>query len=110
VIHATRLLAPLLFVIGGLSMYLDAATAVWLFGVVDPAAVAWLRQLGAAVVLLAWRQPGRATWRGKSVWLAALFGLVAAVMNLVFYEAIDRLPLGTAVALEFVRSIRVAAW
>ena len=88
VIHATRLPAPLLFVIGGLSMYLGAAAAVWLFGVLDPAAVAWLRQLGAAVVLLAWRRPGRAVWRGTIFWLAALFGLVTAAMNLVFYESI----------------------
>lgn len=110
VIHATRLPAPLLFVIGGLSMYLGAAAAVWLFGVLDPAAVAWLRQLGAAVVLLAWRRPGRALWRGTIFWLAALFGLVTAAMNLVFYESIDRLPLGTAVALEFVGPVLVAAW
>jgi inner membrane transporter RhtA len=110
VIHATRLPAPLLFVIGALSMYLGAAAAVWLFGVLDPAAVAWLRQVGAAVVLLAWRRPGRAAWRGKVFWLAALFGLVTAVMNLVFYEALDRLPLGTAVALEFVGPVLVAAW
>ena len=41
--------------------------------------------------------------------MAALFGLVTAVMNLVFYEAIDRLPLGTAVALEFVGPVLVAA-
>jgi inner membrane transporter RhtA len=78
--------------------------------VVDPAAVAWLRQLGAAVVLLAWRRPARAAWRGKIFWLAALFRLVTVVMNLVFYEAIDRLPLGTAVALEFVGPVLVVAW
>lgn len=110
VIHVTRLPELLLFVVGGLSMYLGAAAAVWLFGVVDPAAVAWLRQLGAAVVLLAWRRPGRAVWHGKIFWLAALFGLVTAAMNLVFYESIDRLPLGTAVALEFVGPVLVAAW
>jgi inner membrane transporter RhtA len=42
--------------------------------------------------------------------LAALFGLVTAAMNLVFYESIDRLTLGTAVALEFVGPVLVAAW
>ena len=70
----------------------------------------WLRQLGASVVLLAWRRPGRAAWRGKVFWLAALFGMVTAVMNLAFYEAIARLPLGTAVALEFVGPVLVAAF
>jgi inner membrane transporter RhtA len=110
VIRATRLPAPLLFVIGGLSMYLGAAVAVWLFDELGPASVAWLRQLGAAVVLLAWRRPGRAAWRGKVFWLAAVFGMVTALMNLVFYEALHRLPLGTAVALEFVGPVLVAAF
>ncbi len=104
-----RVPAPLLFVVGGVSMYLGAAAAVWLFAEVDPASVAWLRQLGAALVLLAWRRPGRRAWRGTVFWLAALFGLVTAGMNIAFYEAIARLPLGTAVALEFVGPVLVAA-
>ncbi|MGB3440972.1 MAG: EamA family transporter [Actinophytocola sp.] len=91
-------------------MYFGAAVAVWLFDVVNPASVAWLRQLGASVVLLAWRRPGRAAWRGKVFWLAALYGVVTAVMNVAFYEALHRLPLGTAVALEFVGPVLVAAF
>jgi inner membrane transporter RhtA len=102
--------APLLFVAGGLSMYLAAAAAVWLYDEVGPASVAWLRQLGAALVLLAWRRPGRSAWRGRVFWLAALFGLVTAAMNIAFYEAIARLPLGTAVALEFAGPVAVAAF
>src|SRR5262245_17660161 len=90
-------------------MYLGAAVAVWLFDTVSPAAVTWLRQLGAAVVLLAWRRPGRASWRGRTFWLAATFGLVTAAMNLAFYESIARLPLGTAVALEFAGPVVLAA-
>jgi inner membrane transporter RhtA len=38
----------------------------------------------------------------------ALFGLTLAAMNLCFYEAIDRLPLGIAVTLEFVGPLAVA--
>jgi inner membrane transporter RhtA len=110
VVGGRRVPAPLLFVTGALSMYLGAAVAVWLFAEIGPAAVAWLRQLGAALVLLAWRRPGRHAWRGRAFWLAALFGLVTAVMNVVFYEAIARLPLGTAVALEFVGPVLVAAF
>lgn len=91
-------------------MYLGAAIAVLLFEEVSPAAVAWLRQLGAAVVLLAWRRPGRAAWWGRRFLLAALFGLTTALMNLAFYEAIARLPLGTAVAIEFAGPIAVAAF
>lgn len=101
--------APVLFAVSGLSMYLGAAVAVWLFAEVDPASVAWLRQLGAAAVLLAWRRPGRAAWRGRTFWLAAAFGLVTAAMNVAIYEALARLPMGTAVALEFAGPVVLAA-
>lgn len=109
VLSARRVPAPLLFVISGLSMYLGAAVAVWLFAEINPSSVAWLRQLGAAMVLLAWRRPGRDAWRGRTFWLAAAFGLVTAAMNVAIYEAIARLPLGTAVALEFAGPVAVAA-
>lgn len=102
--------APLLFVCGAVSMYLGASAAVWLFDELDPAAVAWLRQLGAAVVLLVWRRPKKAAWHGRTFWLAVVFGLVTAGMNIAFYEAIHRLPLGTSVALEFVGPVLVAAF
>lgn len=91
-------------------MYLGAAAAVWLFDELSPAAVAWLRQLGAAVVLVAWRRPGRGAWWGRPFWLAGMFGLVTGCMNIAFYEALARLPLGTAVALEFVGPVLVAAF
>ncbi|WP_328607968.1 EamA family transporter [Amycolatopsis sp. NBC_00345] len=91
-------------------MYAGAAIAVGLFGQSTPAGVAWLRCLGAAVVLLAWRRPPRAAWRGRRLLLAAAFGVVTALMNVAFYEAIARLPLGTVVALEFAGPVVVAAW
>jgi inner membrane transporter RhtA len=62
-VKARSVPAPVFFVTGALSMYLGAAAAVRLFDVVNPAVVVWLRQLGAAVVLLAWRHP-RTVWRG----------------------------------------------
>lgn len=104
-----RVPAPALFVLGGLSMYVGAALAVGLFDVLSPTAVALLRLLGAAAVLLAWRRPGRAAWRGSRLARATAFGLATALMNLAFYEAIARLPLGTAVAIEFVGPVAVAA-
>ena len=100
---------PVLFVIGGCSQYLGAALAVVLFGQVSPAGVAWLRMLVAALILLAWRRPDRAVWRGRRLVLAACFGLVTGLMNVAFYEAIARLPLGTAVAVEFCGPVAVAA-
>ncbi|MGH3764356.1 MAG: EamA family transporter [Pseudonocardiaceae bacterium] len=90
-------------------MYLGAALAVLLFDRFSPAGVAWLRMLVAALVLLAWRRPDRAAWRGSRLILAGGFGLVTGLMNVAFYEAIARLPLGTAVAVEFCGPIVVAA-
>jgi inner membrane transporter RhtA len=77
--------------------------------VLAPAAVAVLRMLGAAVVLLAWRRPPAPAWRGARLLRAAAFGLATAGMNIAFYEAIARLPLGTAVAVEFCGPVAVAA-
>lgn len=101
--------APLLFVVGGLSMYVGAVLAVGLFDRLPPASVAVLRLVGAAAVLLAWRRPGRAAWRGARLRAAIAFGLATAVMNIAFYEAIGRLPVGTAVAVEFCGPVAVAA-
>ena len=100
---------PLFFVVGGCSMYLGAALAVELFQQLSPAGVAWLRMLVAALALLAWRRPDRAAWRARRLILAGCFGLVTGLMNVTFYEAIARLPLGTAVAVEFCGPVVVAA-
>lgn len=60
----------MLFVAGGGSTYLGAALAVGLFALLTPAGVAWLRMLVAALVLLVWRRPDRAVWRGRLLILA----------------------------------------
>jgi inner membrane transporter RhtA len=101
--------APLFFLAGGCSTYLGAALAVELFTSLNPAGVAWLRMLVAALVLWAWRRPDRTAWRLRRLILAGCFGLVTGLMNVAFYEAIARLPLGTAVAVEFCGPVVVAA-
>jgi inner membrane transporter RhtA len=104
-----RLPPPMLFVTGAVSQYAGAAFAVLLFKSVDAAGVAWLRVLAAAVVLLAWRKPWQIAWNRERLALAAAFGVVLAAMNLSFYLSIARLPLGTAVAIEFLGPVAVAA-
>ena len=106
---ADRLPPQALFVMGAISQYVGAALAVLLFASVPAAGVAWLRVVAAAGVLVAWRRPWRTRWTAARLRLAAAFGLALGVMNLAFYLAIDRLPLGTAVAIEFVGPIAVAA-
>jgi inner membrane transporter RhtA len=106
---AARLPAQSLFILGAISQYLGSAFAVLLFELVPAAGVAWLRVVAAAGVLVAWRRPWQTAWSGARLRLVAAFGVALALMNLCFYLAIDRLPLGTAVAIEFCGPIAVAA-
>ncbi|TDO10374.1 inner membrane transporter RhtA [Mycobacterium sp. BK086] len=96
------------FIVGAVSQYVGAALAVFLFTTANPAAVAWLRAAGAAVVLLAWRRPWRRLWTRRGLAVAAGFGIVTVGMNVAFFEAISRIPLGTAVAIEFIGPVAVA--
>lgn len=92
--------------------YLGPAFAVLLFARVSPLGVAWLRIVTAAIVFAAWRKPWRrltAVDSGTRRLLLAL-GAVFAAMNSCFYLAIDRLPLGTVAAIEFVPVILLAAF
>jgi inner membrane transporter RhtA len=85
--------------------YLGPAFAVLLFARVEPLGVAWLRIASAAVVFALWRRPWRLL-RNRTV---IAMGLVLAAMNPCFYIAIDRLPLGTVAAIEFLPVIALAA-
>lgn len=98
-----------LFVVSAVSLYLGAALAVGLFDDVRPGGVAWWRLLGASGVLLVLRRPWRRSWTRRRLADTALFGLTLAGMNTLFYLAIGELPLGTAVAIEFIGPVTVAA-
>jgi inner membrane transporter RhtA len=98
-----------LFVLGAISQYIGSAVAVLLFTSVPAAGLSWLRAASAAVALVAWRRPWRTRWTGRRLLLVGAFGTALACMNLAFYLAIDRLPLGTAVAIEFSGPVAVAA-
>jgi inner membrane transporter RhtA len=104
--------APLLFALSGLTQYVGAAVAVRVFGTLTPATVAWLRVTVSALVLLVWRRPWRTTglWSWLALRTAVVFGIVLATMNVSFYVAIDHLALGTAVAIEFLGPVAVAAF
>jgi inner membrane transporter RhtA len=101
----------LYFVVSAVFHYLGPAFAVLLFARSGVLAVAWLRIVSAALIFAAWRRPWRAFARldvpGRRLLLA--WGGVLAAMNTCFYMSIDRLPLGTVAAIEFLPVIALAA-
>jgi len=92
------------FVGSAIFHYLGPAFAVLLFARVDVLGVAWLRIASAAAIFAAWKRPWHAVNR-----LTVQLGVVLAVMNCCFYEAISKLPLGTVAAIEFLGVIVLAA-
>nr|MBA2566270.1 EamA family transporter [Thermoleophilaceae bacterium] len=90
------------------STQLGAALAKSLFDEVGPAGTVFLRVLFAALVLVALWRPRLRRFGRRELALAATFGVALAGMNLSFYAAIDRIPLGVAVTLEFWGPLAVA--
>ena len=101
----------LFFLVSALFHYLGPAFAVLLFTQMAPLGVAWLRIASAAAVFALWRRPWRyfRVLEARQRRLVALLGCVLALMNACFYLAIDRLPLGTVGAIEFLGPIGLAA-
>ena len=99
------------FVGSAIFHYLGPAFAVLLFALVEPVGVAWLRIAIAAMVFAAWRRPWHAVSRldPASRRNVAAMGVVLGLMNPCFYVAIDRLPLGTVAAIEFLPVVALAA-
>ncbi len=95
--------------VGAVSQYLGAAVAVHLFDEMAPAGVALVRVLGAAVMIIVLRRSWQRRWKASDLAWASAFGVALAAMNLSIYLAIDELPLGNAVAIEFTGPILVAA-
>lgn len=109
--RANRIPPHAYFVVSAVFHYLGPALAALLFGHIDVLGVAWLRIVGAGAFFAAWRKPWRFTAaltpRRRTTLVG--FGIVLAVMNACFYLAIDRLPLGTVGAIEFLGPVGLAA-
>ena len=90
------------------SVQFGAAIAKNLFDSLGPGGTVFLRIAFAALVLLILVRPKLGGHDRRAYLLAGLFGLALALMNLSFYQAIDRIPLGVAVTLEFVGPLGVA--
>jgi inner membrane transporter RhtA len=110
-VRSERIPPHLYFIVSAVFHYLGPAFAVLLFSRVAVLGVAWLRIAAAALVFALWRRPWRALVAadGEGRRLLIAWGAVLAVMNCCFYLAIDRLPLGTVAAIEFLPVIALAA-
>jgi inner membrane transporter RhtA len=103
-----RLPAWSLVLTAAVSIQFGAAIAATLFDEVGAAGVSLLRLgFAAPILLLVWR-PGVRAHSRADLQLAALFGLVLGAMNLFFYLALDRIPLGIAVTIEFAGPLAIA--
>jgi len=99
---------PGLLLVSIVSIQLGAAVAVNLFPSIGPIATAFLRLAFSAVLLLAATRHTIA-WSARShAGELLLYGAILGVMNLSFYGAIARIPLGIAVAIEFVGPLGLA--
>jgi inner membrane transporter RhtA len=92
------------------SIQFGAALAAELFDDLGPAGTSLLR-LGFAspILVLLWR-PRLSDYSRAELRLAGVFGLTLGVMNLMFYLALDRIPLGIAVTIEFAGPLGVAVY
>ncbi len=99
------------FLISAVFHYLGPSFAVLLFSRVEVPGVVWLRIASAAMVFTIWRRPWQIFAQLRPHQRATLFalGVVLAAMNTCFYLAIDRVPLGTVGAIEFLGPIALAA-
>jgi inner membrane transporter RhtA len=90
------------------SVQFGAAIAKGLFDSLGPGGTVFLRiSLATLALLLLWR-PKLGGYGRREYGFAVAFGLVLAGMNLSLYMAIDHIPLGVAVTLEFVGPLGVA--
>jgi inner membrane transporter RhtA len=92
-----------------LSVQLGSALSVDLISTVGPAGTAWLRLSMGAVVFLALARPPLRTVRRHDVPALLGLGVTTGLVTIAFLAAIDRIPLGTAVAVEFLGPLTVAA-
>ncbi|MFC7546434.1 DMT family transporter [Plantactinospora sp. GCM10030261] len=98
---------PLLMLLGMVSTQVGAAVAKLLFGATSPGGTTLLRLGFGALILALLARP--ALWLGwRTMGLVVAFGLAMAVMNLSFYAALSRVPLGVAVTIGFAGPLLVS--
>ena len=92
-----------------LSVQLGSALSVDLIDTVGPAGTAWLRLTMGALVFLAVARPPLRSVRREDLPALVGLGVTSGLVTIAFLAAIERIPLGTAVAVEFLGPLTVAA-
>jgi len=92
-----------------LSVQLGSALSVGLIDVVGAGGTAWLRLTAGAVIFLVIARPPLRSIRRRDVLPLTGLGVATGLMTIAFLAAIERIPLGTAVAIEFLGPLTVAA-
>jgi inner membrane transporter RhtA len=102
---------PIALVLFGVtSIQFGAALAATMFDDLGAAGTSALRLGFAALILMVALRPRVRGRPARDLRLVALFGLTLGAMNLFFYEALDRIPLGVAVTIEFAGPLGVAVF
>jgi inner membrane transporter RhtA len=99
-----------LVLVGISTVQFGAAIAASMFDRLGPAGMVLLRLFFAAVLLLVLFRPRVRGRPWPELRLAIIFGLVLGLMNWSFYEAVDRIPLGPTVTIEFIGPMAVGIW
>jgi inner membrane transporter RhtA len=89
------------------SVQCGAALATRLFDTVGPTGAVTLRLVLAAALMVGILRPRHLSFARADFGVVVAFGLTLAAMNLTFYEAISRIPLGVAVTVEFAGPLAV---
>ena len=97
-------------VLGATSIQWSAALIQPAFAQLGPVATSGWRFLLGAIVLLIATRPALTTWRAEQWRAAVVLGVTVAFMNVCFYQAIARIPLGSAVTIEFLGPLCVAVF
>lgn len=92
-----------------LSVQLGSALSVDLISTVGPAGTAWLRLTIGAIIFLALARPPLRQVRRRDLPALLGLGVTTGLVTIAFLAAIERIPLGTAVAIEFLGPLAVAA-
>lgn len=91
------------------AVQLCSALSTHIINEVGATGVAWLRMTFAAILMMILTRPPLRSIRGSDILPLLGFATTTALMTICFLQAIDRIPLGTAVAIEFLGPLTIAA-